>query len=124
MQSCLFASGRVRYNFLRKAGDRVNQKERSKAERARLSGELIKMLEKMGYPEAFGRAIAADLRTEYALGRMLGYLRQAKPKSAEEIADEMLAIDSDRRRFAAKKKAEWANAKYNAYLEERKEDDP
>ena len=50
------------------------------------------------------------------MSRMIGYLRNAKPQSAEEIADEMLAIMEDRERWTKKKEAEYYNAKYNEML--------
>ena len=70
----------------------------------------------MGYPKEFGIAIANNLRTEKTMSRMIGYLRNAKPQSAEEIADEMLAIMEDRERWTKKKEAEYYNAKYNEML--------
>lgn len=70
----------------------------------------------MGYPKEFGIAIANNLRTEKTMSRMIGYLRNAKPRSAEEIADEMLAIMGDRERWIKKKEAEQANARYNELL--------
>lgn len=70
----------------------------------------------MGYPEEFGAAIAGNLRTEKTMSRMLGYLRNAHPRSAEEIADEMLAIMEDRERWIQKKSAEFYNSKYNELL--------
>lgn len=85
-------------------------------ERTRLYQELIRALEKMGYPEEFGAAIAGNLRTEKTMSRMLGYLRNAHPRSAEEIADEMLAIMEDRERWIQKKSAEFYNSKYNELL--------
>ena len=60
-------------------------------ERERITEELIKQLVKMGYPAEFGAAIANNLRTEKTMSRMIRYLRNANPRSAEEIADEMLA---------------------------------
>ncbi|HBE08165.1 MAG TPA: hypothetical protein DCY73_03720, partial [Lachnospiraceae bacterium] len=58
----------------------------------RATEDLIQTLRKMGYPESFGLLIAANLRTEKMIGRMIGYLKNAKPQSDAEIADEMLAI--------------------------------
>ena len=78
--------------------------------------ELIDTLVRMGYPEEFGRAIAKNLGSEKTMRRMTAYLHHAKPRSAEEIADEMLAIMSDRERWIKKKEAEQANAKYNELL--------
>lgn len=78
--------------------------------------DLIETIVKMGYPQEFGEAIADNLRTEKTMGRMIGYLLSAKPQSAEEIADEMLAICEDRNRWIQKKQAEYYNSKYNELL--------
>ncbi len=78
--------------------------------------ELIGTVARMGYPEEFGKAIAKNLGSEKTMRRMTAYLHSAKPRSAEEIADEMLAIMSDRDRWIAKKRAEEANARYNELL--------
>ena len=85
-------------------------------ERTRLYNELIKMIVRMGYPEEFGVLVADNLRTEKTMSRMLGYLRQARPTSAEEIADEMLAIMDDRERWIQKKSAQFYNSRYNEIL--------
>ena len=78
--------------------------------------ELIETLVRMGYPEELGRAIAKNLGSEKTMLRMTAYLCSAKPRSAEEIVDEMLAIMSDRERWIQKKKAQEANARYNELL--------
>ena len=78
--------------------------------------ELIETLVRMGYPEELGRAIAKNLGSEKTMRRMTAYLYAAKPRSAEEIADEMLAIMSDRERWIQKKETEAANARYNELL--------
>lgn len=78
--------------------------------------ELVKTIVKMGHPEEFGVLIADSLRTEKTMTRMIGYLHAARPKSAEEIADEMLAILSDRDRWVQKKEAKYYNRKYNELL--------
>jgi hypothetical protein len=85
-------------------------------ERTRIRGSLVRKISEMGYPEAFGMAVANNLRTEKMMNRMIGYLRSAKPRSAEEIADEMLAIMEDRERWIRKKSAEYYNSKYNEFL--------
>ena len=48
--------------------------------------------------------------------RMTSYIYQAKPKSMEEVVDEMLAIRSEIETWRAKKESEDANAKYNEML--------
>ena len=83
---------------------------------AGLKKELVDTLEKMGYPPEFGMAIASELGIEMTLRRMIGYLRNARPRSAEKIADEMLAICDDRERWRKKKAAEFYNSKYNELL--------
>ena len=85
-------------------------------ERQRIYKELVETIAKMGYPEEFGIVVADHLRTEKTMTRMIGYLHQARPQSAEEIADEMLAIMSDRERWVQKKEAEYYNRKYNELL--------
>ena len=78
--------------------------------------DLIETIVRMGYPEELGKAVAKNLGSEKTMRRMTAYLHSAKPRSAEEIADEMLAIMSDRERWIRKKKAEEANARYNELL--------
>lgn len=85
-------------------------------ERTRVYRELLQTIVRMGYPQEFGEVIAQNLRTEKTMSRMIGYLRHAKPKSAEEIADEMLAIMKDRERWVQKKTSEYYNTKYNELL--------
>ena len=80
--------------------------------------ELIRTLERMGYPEDFAKAVAKNLGSEKTMRRMTAYLQAAKPRSAEEIADEMLAIMSDRDRWVQKKENEYYNSRYNQMLYE------
>ena len=85
-------------------------------ERTRIFHELVQTIVKRGYPEEFGQAVADNLRSEKTMSRMIGYLHHAKPRSAEEIADEMLAIMDDRERWIRKKEAEFYNSRYNELL--------
>lgn len=85
-------------------------------ETVRLYHELINKIVRMGYPKEFGYMVAKNLGTPKTLSRMIGYLGHAKPRSAEEIADEMLAIMDDRNRWIQKKEAEYYNQKYNEML--------
>ncbi|MBP3206439.1 MAG: hypothetical protein IJ794_12855 [Lachnospiraceae bacterium] len=84
--------------------------------RDRLYLELVEKIVEMGYPKSFGEQIGKALGSEKALMRMIGYLYSVRPKTAEEIADEMLAIVSDRDRWVQKKQAEYYNSKYNELL--------
>ena len=85
-------------------------------EREELRKELIGTIVRMGYPASFGEAIAANLRTEKPMRRMIGYLGYVRPHSEEEIADEMLSIMDDRDRWIKKKEAEYYNSRYNELL--------
>jgi len=78
--------------------------------------ELVDAAVEQGYPEEFGTLLAKNLGSERAMRRMAGYLRQARPQSVEEIADEMLAIMSVRDRWAQTKQAERANSAYTEFL--------
>ena len=78
--------------------------------------ELVGTIVKMGYPEDFGKLIAKNLGSEKTMRRMTAYLRNAKPRSAEEIADEMLAICAEIETWREKKESQEAQARYNARL--------
>ena len=54
--------------------------------------DLIETIVRMGYPEELGKAVAKNLGSEKTMRRMTAYLHSARPRSAEEIVDEMLAI--------------------------------
>ena len=47
---------------------------------------------------------------------MLSYLRNGRPRSVEDIADELLAIMEDRARWIDKKQTEESNMRWNAWL--------
>ena len=96
------------------AGNAPAGKRQSSA--AAVREELIETLVRMGHPEEFGVMIAASLKSEKAMARMSSYLHQFRPTSAEEIADEMLAILEDHARWRDKKVSEYYNRKYNEYL--------
>ena len=78
--------------------------------------DLVGIIREMGYPEEFGYLIASELGTEKYMLRMINYLRNAAPQSAEEIADEMLAMVEERRRWADKKANEYYNERLNNML--------
>ena len=84
--------------------------------RAESYNNLINTIIRMGYPEEFGAAIARNLGSEKLMNRMTAYLNYAKPRSAEDIADEMLAIMEDRNRWIQKKEHEYYNSRYNEML--------
>ena len=75
-------------------------------QRQRIHQELVQAILRMGYPEEFGIAFADSLGTEMTMNRMIRYLEHARPGSAEEIADEMVAILDHRRSIVERKRAE------------------
>lgn len=88
----------------------------NRAEWARSHDEVVKAVRELGFPEALGDQVARQLGSPKAMERMLAYLYNVKPRSAELIVDEMLAICSDIDRWRDKKASEEANARYNEIL--------
>jgi len=84
--------------------------------KSELSIELYEMMRKRGYPEPFCDEITKNLNTDWTARRMIGYLSHFQQLSLEDIADEMLAIISDRNRIMAKKEAEATNARLNQLM--------
>ena len=84
--------------------------------RTEKSMELYHMMLKRGYPEEFCDQVTKNLNTDWTAQRMMGYLSHHKKLPMEEIADEMLAILSDRNRIMQKKELEHANVAWNEYL--------
>ena len=83
---------------------------------ARARDELVRNIEMLGFPAELGEEIAKNLGSPKAMERMNAYLYYVKPRSAELIVDEMLAICSDIESWREKKAALEANARYNELL--------
>ena len=77
---------------------------------------MMDVLTGLGFPEALGDQIVRNLGSPKAMDRMTSYLKNVKPKKAELVVDEMLAICSDIARWRDKKESERANAKYNEVI--------
>ena len=75
--------------------------------------ELYNLMLQRGYPEQFCDEVAKNLNTDFTAKRMIGYLLHYQKLPLEEIADEMLAILSDRNRIMQKKELESINASLN-----------
>ena len=78
--------------------------------------ELYNIMIERGYPTEFSDLVTKNLNTDFTAQRMIGYLLHYDKLPLEEVADEMLAILSERNRIMAKKETEDANARYNDYL--------
>jgi hypothetical protein len=79
-------------------------------------GRMMDAMKGLGFPEALGEELAKNLGSPKAMDRMTSYLNNVKPRKAELVVDEMLAICSDIARWKDKKESERANEKYNEVL--------
>ena len=79
-------------------------------------GRMMNVMKDLGFPEALGDELVKNLGSPKAMDRMTSYLNNVKPKKAELVVDEMIAICSDIVRWKDKKELERANAKYNEIL--------
>ena len=57
--------------------------------------KMMLTLAQLGFPEALGKELAKNLGSPKAMNRMTAYLTSVKPRKAEMVVDEMLAICSD-----------------------------
>lgn len=90
--------------------------------RTEKSMELYQLMIKRGYPEGFCDAVTKNLNTDFTATRMMGYLAHYQKLPLEEVADEMLAILSDRGRIMQKKELEEVNASWNRYMAQKDAD--
>ena len=66
------------------------------------SEKLFNLMIEKGYPNGFAEIISRELHTEFTANRMIGYISAREMLPMEEVADEMLAILSDRDRLINK----------------------
>lgn len=69
-----------------------------------------------GFPGELAGLLARQLGSPRAIDRMTSYIDQAKPRSMEMLADEMLAICTEIQTWRDKKASEEAQARYNEML--------
>ena len=84
----------------------------------RTKERLISELKTLGFPKELGDEVARQLGGIKAMERMIAYLKYVKPRSAELVVDEMLAICSEIGAWRKKKEAEEAKSAYNEVLDE------
>ena len=82
----------------------------------RTKDQLVSAIKQLGFPEELGEQIAKQLGSLKAMNRMMSYLYNVKPRNAELVVDEMLAICSEIDAWRDKKASEEANARYNEML--------
>ena len=88
----------------------------SQKEWANARDELVRAVTELGFPEELGTEIAKGLGSPKAMCRMTAYLHYEKPKRAELVVDEMLAIQSEIEAWRKKKAGQEANVRYNELL--------
>ena len=81
---------------------------------------LASALVAAGYPAELSDIMAKQLKSPRAIDRMTAYVRHGYARNFEMLADEMLAICDDVENWREKKESQEAQAKYNAYLFERR----
>lgn len=84
--------------------------------RSEKSKELYQLMLKKGYPEPFCDEVTRNLNTDWTAQRMIGYLSHYQKLRLEDVADEVLAILSDRNRIMEKKSMENTNARWNEMM--------
>ena len=72
--------------------------------------QLYNIMLRLGYPEEFADIVTKNLNTDFTATRMMGYLYRYSNPRLEDVADEMLAILSDRNQIMEKKESEHAQA--------------
>lgn len=80
-----------------------------------LGKQLYDLMIKKGYPEDFSWVVSSEMGTEFVGRRMIGYIAANPLLPLEEVADEMMAILSDRERIVSKHIAEHAQQKVNEF---------
>ena len=74
--------------------------------------DLVYETENLGFPADLGEKVARQLGSEKAMRRMIAYLHYVKPRKAELIVDEMLAICGDIDAWRKKKAVEEYQIKF------------
>ena len=87
---------------------------------AKARDELAAALAGAGYPSELAEIMAKQLKSPRAIDRMTAYVRHGYARNMEMLADEMLAISADAEAWREKKESQEAQAKYNAYLFQRR----
>ena len=84
---------------------------------------LVRAVSDLGFPPALGEAAARHLGSPGAMERMTKYLYYARPRSAEELADEMLAIRSEIDAWRERKRSRRASSSLNEDVWEDEEEE-
>ena len=83
---------------------------------SRSRDNLVTAVTNLGFSPELADLLARELDSPKAIDRMASSVRQAKPRSEEMLADEMLAIKAEIEARRERKEAMEAQARYNARL--------
>ncbi len=79
---------------------------------------LYKLMLRKGYSEAFALVVSTEMSTDFTSEKMISYIGRNGLRPLEEVADEMLAILSERDRIRDKHISEHAQQKINILYRE------
>ena len=77
---------------------------------------LVRSIVELGFPKELGDAVAKHLGSPKAIDRMTAYLTYVRPRRAEDVVDEMLAIRSEIDAWKEKKNSQRASDLVNEML--------
>ncbi len=80
---------------------------------SRTRDRLVNEIVKLGFPAELGNEVARNLGSPKAMERMISYLCEVKPRKAEFVVDEMLAICEEIAEWRKRKESQEANARIN-----------
>ncbi len=96
---------------------------RTRVDDRNITDKIYDLMIEKGYPEAFARIISCEMNTEFTGNRMYGYIARNQLLRLEDVADEMLAIKSDRDRIKSKHISEQAQSAINLMYRTQGEDE-
>ena len=77
---------------------------------------LIEAVTSLGYPAELGELCAKQIGSPRGIDRLTSYVYSTRPRSAEMLVDEMLAISEQIQTWRDKKDAEYAQWRYTLWL--------
>ena len=77
---------------------------------------LVREVTALGFSRELAELMARQLKSPKAIDRMASYVCQARPRTEEMLADEMLAICAEIDAWREKKQSQEAQARYSARL--------
>ena len=82
------------------------------------SQKLYNLMVSKGYPESFALLVASEMHSDFTSKRMTGYIAARELLPLEEVADEMLAILSERDKYVDKRLSQNAQMAINQMYRE------